>query len=90
MCSQSVSYLRLQFPLASSPVLAPLALGFSVSPAWSSDSQDPGDLPGIRIFQAWIGDTDSLGTGIPETAECPLSSTYPTLSASTSLKEALQ
>lgn len=47
-----VSYLRPQFPLASSPVLAPLALGFSVSPAWSRDSQDPGDLPGIPIFQA--------------------------------------
>lgn len=35
---RSVRYLRPQFPLASSPVLAPLALGFSVSPAWSSDS----------------------------------------------------
>lgn len=38
-CAHSPSpYLHPQFPLASSLVLAPLALGFSVSPAWSSDS----------------------------------------------------
>lgn len=37
-CAQCPATSHPQFPLASIPVLAPLALGFSASPAWSCDS----------------------------------------------------
>lgn len=58
------------------PGLGASALGFSVSPAWSSDSQDPGDLLRIPIFRPGLG-TQSLGIGIPRTAECPLVWPFP-------------
>lgn len=58
------------------PGLGASALGFSVSPAWSSDSQGPRDLTRIPIFRPGLG-TQSLQLGIPRTAEWPLKRPFP-------------